>query len=183
MGRKASINAEEILDIAEAIIINEGAAHLTFDNISKTLGITKGGVQYSFAYKDAIIERLINRWNDSFDVEMTKHMPENPTPAEYVRAHIKATHVIDKNYSKGAGLMAALLDNSKFKEITQSWYQKRLVALTKLTGPEKAKLELAFWACEGVFLLTSFGLAPCTDAEWNDIFNNIDNKLLRVSPN
>ena len=178
MGRKASINAEEILDTAEAIVINEGSAHLTFENIAQKLGITKGGVQYSFASKDAIIERLINRWNDSFDIEMAKHMPENPAPAEYIRAHIKATHVIDKNYNKGAGLMAALMDNRKFREITLDWYQKRLAALAQLQGAEKQRLQLAFWACEGVFLLTSFGFTPCSGQSWNAVFNDINHQLL-----
>lgn len=179
MGRKASINADEILNVAEEIIINEGSAHFTFENIAKKLGITKGGIQYSFASKDAIIERLINRWNETFDAEMLNHMPENPTPAEYIRAHITATRVIDKNYNKGAGLMAALLDNYKFREISQSWYQKRIDALTQLTGPEKQQLRLAFMACDGLFLLTSFGLVSCNDVEWNNIFTDMDTMLIK----
>lgn len=178
MGRKASINADKILDIAEALIIEKGAAYLTFENIARELGITKGGVQYSFASKDAIIEKLINRWNELFDTEMTKHMPDNPTPAEYIRAHIKATQVIDKTYNKGASLMAALLDNSKFKEISRDWYQKRFKALAALSGTEKKRLQVAFWACEGVFLLSSFGLGVDAAGEWDEIFTTIDNTLL-----
>lgn len=179
MGRKASINADEILNVAEAIIIDEGSGHLTIDNIAKKLGITKGGVQYSFATKDAIIESLINRWNDTFDQEMLKHMPDEPTPAEYIRAHIKATQTIDKSYNKGAGLMAALLDNKKFMEITQTWYQKRLDALAQLQDPKAHKLRLAFLACEGLFLLTSFKLSH-TDLNdnWEPVFNDIDELLL-----
>lgn len=177
MGRKASISAAKILDTAEAIIIEKGAAHLTFENISRALGITKGGVQYSFASKDAIIEQLINRWNDLFDTEMAKHMPEKPTPAEYIRAHIKATHADPNTCSKGASLMVALLDNSKFKEISRGWYQKRLKALAELSGSERKRLQVAFWACEGVFLLSSFGLAADSASEWNDIFTNINNAL------
>lgn len=177
MGRKASISAAKILDTAEDIIIDKGAARLTFENIAHALGITKGGVQYSFASKDAIIEQLINRWINLFDIEMAEHMPENPTPSEYIRAHIKATHATVKTSSKGASLMVALLDNSKFKEIARDWYQKRLKALAELSGSEQKRLQVAFWACEGVFLLSSFGLVVDSANDWNDIFTNIDNAI------
>ena len=178
MGRKANINAEAILDIAENIIITEGSAHLTIDNIAKKLGITKGGVQYSFASKDAIIENLINRWNAVFDTEMQKYMPSNPTPLEYLEAHIKATQTIDKSYNKGAGLMAALMDNAKFLEKTRSWYQKRMNALAQLHGAEHKKLRLAFFACEGLFLLSSFGFADCSESDWTKTFNDIASLIL-----
>lgn len=181
MGRKATISADAILDIAEDIVLTEGVAHLTIDNIAKKLGITKGGVQYSFASKDAIIEKLITRWNDTFDAEMRKYMPENPTPAQYLRAHIRATHIMDQGYKKGAGLMAALLDNQKFREISQGWYRKRLEALTLLPDAEQAPARLAFLACEGLFLLASFGFAPCDEAAWNAVFTDIDNILLNKS--
>lgn len=178
MGRKASINSEEILNTAEDIIIQEGAAHLTIGKIAKKLGITKGGVQYSFASKDAIVEAIIKRWNDDFDAEMQNHMPPNPTPLEFMRAHIVTTHYIDNYNKKAAGLMLAMLDSHKYRDLARQWYHERIKVFAETKSAEYRKYRLAFLACEGIFMLNNFGLKDADLTEWDDIFTDIEQMLL-----
>lgn len=51
MGRRRTIDRDQLLDAAEAVIAREGAAGLTIDAVAKEMGITKGGVQYCFGTK------------------------------------------------------------------------------------------------------------------------------------
>lgn len=57
MGRRRTIDRDQLLDAAEAVIAREGAAGLTIDAVAKEMGITKGGVQYCFGTKDALSTR------------------------------------------------------------------------------------------------------------------------------
>ncbi len=62
MGRRRTIDRDQLLDAAEAVISREGAAGLTIDAVAKEMGITKGGVQYCFGTKDALIDAIFERW-------------------------------------------------------------------------------------------------------------------------
>lgn len=62
MGRQRSIDREKVLDVAEEIISTQGAAALTIDSVARAMGISKGGVQYCFGNKDALIDAMFERW-------------------------------------------------------------------------------------------------------------------------
>lgn len=67
MGRQRSINRDKVLDAAEEIVANQGAAGLTIDSVAKAMGISKGGVQYCFGSKDALIDAMFERWGKAYD--------------------------------------------------------------------------------------------------------------------
>lgn len=62
MGRQRSIDRDKVLDAAEEIVATQGAAGLTIDAVAKAMGISKGGVQYCFGSKDALIDAMFDRW-------------------------------------------------------------------------------------------------------------------------
>lgn len=62
MGRQRSIDRDKVLDTAEEIVATQGAAGLTIDAVAKAMGISKGGVQYCFGSKDALIDAMFDRW-------------------------------------------------------------------------------------------------------------------------
>lgn len=62
MGRQRIIDREKVLEAAEEIVINQGATALTIDAVAKAMGISKGGVQYCFGNKDALIDAMFERW-------------------------------------------------------------------------------------------------------------------------
>ena len=67
MGRPPKISRDGLLDVAEEIVRSRGGGALTIGALAQAAGISKGGVQYSFASKDAIIRGLIGRWTSQFD--------------------------------------------------------------------------------------------------------------------
>ncbi|MFN8790774.1 MAG: TetR/AcrR family transcriptional regulator [Bdellovibrionales bacterium] len=69
MGRVSK--KELLLDAAEKILENGASSDLSLDRIAEVSGISKGGLLYHFPTKDsvliAMVERLIQRFDDEFD--------------------------------------------------------------------------------------------------------------------
>ncbi|MFQ6690371.1 TetR/AcrR family transcriptional regulator, partial [Bordetella pertussis] len=67
MGRKRSIDRDKVLDAAETIVVRDGAKGLTIDAVAREMGVTKGGIQYCYGSKDAMIEALFERWDKAYE--------------------------------------------------------------------------------------------------------------------
>ncbi|GAB1440711.1 TetR/AcrR family transcriptional regulator [Providencia sp.] len=177
MGRQRTIDREKLLDAAEDIVIHQGAAALTIDAVAKAMGISKGGVQYCFGNKDALIDAMFERWGQSYDEVFSRSLEQDSSPEGEILAHLKATHQHDKvAMAKGAALMASLLQTPEYLESTRIWYRERIKNLD--TSTEKGKLaRMVFLATEGVFMLRYMGLMEIDDNEWQSIFSDLENLL------
>lgn len=178
MGRRKTIDRDALLDMAERIVTTQGAQALTIDALAKAAGITKGGVQYSFRTKDALIDALFARFGASYDQRFRDIAGETPDPLTSVRAHVEASRRADKaSEAKAASLMAALLQTPEHLASTRDWYRSRIADLD--TGVEIGqRARLAFLATEGAFLLRFLGLMNIGDPEWAGIFQDIADLLL-----
>lgn len=173
MGRKKIIDRDALLDAAEEIVKTQGAAALTIDALAKAAGITKGGVQYSFGTKDALIDAMFERWGKSYAEQFDRIAGENPDPVTAVRAHVEATRQSDaSSNAKAASLMAALLQTPEHLESTRHWYRDRLANLDT-SMEEGRRARLAFFATEGAFALRFFGLMEIGEDEWADVMADI----------
>lgn len=180
MGRQRTIDREKLLDAAEDIVLHQGAAALTIDAVAKAMGISKGGVQYSFGNKDALIDAMFARWGQSYDEIFQQSILSDDTPEGQVFAHMQATHLHDKAaMAKGAALMASLLQTPEYLQSTRIWYRERIANLDNST--EKGKIaRMVFLATEGAFMLRYMGLMEIDDNEWQSIFNDLES-LLKLS--
>lgn len=173
MGRRKKIDREVLLNAAEQIVTAHGAAALTIDALAKAVGITKGGVQYSFSTKDNLIDAMFERWEASYDEPFHEIAGDHPQPLTTVHAHIEATMRSDEaSTAKAAGLLAALQQTPEHLKSTQIWYRERIAGLDTTTE-EGRQARLAFLATEGAFVLRFFGLMDIGEDEWKDIFNDI----------
>lgn len=151
----------------------QGAAALTVDSLAKAVGITKGGVQYSFGTKDALIDAMFERWGRNYEERFREIAGDNPDGLTAVRAHIEATRRADaESDGKAASLMAALIQTPEHLESTRQWYRSRIAGLDTTTE-EGRKARLAFLANEGLFILRFFGFMDIAGDEWSDIFDDI----------
>ncbi len=179
MGRQRTIDREKLLEAIFDIVMEQGAAALTIDTVAKKMGISKGGVQYCFSSKEAMIDAMFDFWEESYETQFNKIVEKDNSPDNRVTAHIRATHHHDKvSFAKGASLMAALLQTPEYLQSTKEWYQQRLTGLDTTTEAGK-RARLAFLATEGTFLLRYFGLMDIGDDEWQSIFEDIDSELLQ----
>jgi AcrR family transcriptional regulator len=88
---------ESVLDAFEAILIDEGERAATMDATARAAGVSKGGLLYHFASKDALeaglVDRLIALAED--DVESMIHAPEGPVDA-FLRTSISTGGPLDR---------------------------------------------------------------------------------------
>lgn len=150
MGRRRTIDRDQLLDAAEAVIAREGAAGLTIDAVAKEMGITKGGVQYCFGTKDALIDAIFERWGKAYDSLFEAVAGKQPTPLIQTPEHLEGSN---------------------------QWYRSRLEGLD-LSAPEGRRARLAFLAVEGAFMLRYFRLMDIGQDEWDSMLDDVRALLL-----
>lgn len=179
MGRQRSIDRDKVLDVAEEIVATQGAAGLTIESVAKAMGISKGGVQYCFGSKDALIDAMFERWGKAYDKVFDAIAGENPSATTTVQAHMQATRSSDQASSaKAAGLMATLIQTPEHLDSTRDWYRSRITGLD-LTTEEGKRARVAFLATEGAFMLRFFGLMDIDQSEWDSMFADVQSVVLQ----
>lgn len=169
-GRPRSIDRDHVLDVAEALVRDHGASHLTFDAVAKAAGITKGGVQYCFGTKENLIRAMVDRWGDTFEQMVAEEAGPNPDPASVIRAHVRLTGDTNpEEDSRAAVMISALLHSPEQRAATRDWYGSRLAGLD-MTDPGDLRVALGLMAGEGAFILKALGLMEIPAQDWQRIF-------------
>jgi AcrR family transcriptional regulator len=83
---------DRLLDSAEAVLAEHGTQGLTLAAVAAHAGVSKGGLLYHFANKDALITGLIERLIAGFDELIESFRQERP--GWYTRAYVEATFTI-----------------------------------------------------------------------------------------
>lgn len=88
---------EKVLDAFAAILIAEGERAATMDATARAAGVSKGGLLYHFATKEALEAALIERLETlaDEDIEQIKSAPEGPVAA-FLRGSINTGTVLDE---------------------------------------------------------------------------------------
>lgn len=175
MGRKAIITRDALLTLAEGVVNEHGPKALTIDALAKAAGISKGGVQYSFSSKDALISALLERWDRQFEELLADIDVVGPT--EFVRSYIAAMRSPHGTFdSKSAGLMVSYMQNQQHRREAADRYR---TTFGKMDGPENRAARTAYLALEGLFLLRLLGIDE--DDRWQASLDDIAKVLDRAS--
>lgn len=173
LGRPRTIDRDKVLDAAETVVAETGAAGLTIDAVARTAGITKGGVQYCFGTKEGLITAMLDRWCAAFDDRVAELQGDTPGPLAHLRAYVEAGQEADENdSSRSAVMLATLLQNSEQLASTRKWYGEKLDGIDPASEAGR-KARLVFAAAEGVFFLRSFRLLELEDEEWRSIYADL----------
>ena len=98
---------DAILDAAEDLIVERGAAGASLDKVAARAGVSKGGLLHHFPSKNALAQALIQRVAESFDDVRAEERGEGPLDAELIiRTHISWWNRVD---SKRRRLYTSLL--------------------------------------------------------------------------
>ncbi|MBB4236631.1 TetR/AcrR family transcriptional regulator [Rhizobium esperanzae] len=170
MARKKEIDRDRILDAAEAVILASGGRNLTLDAVAERAGISKGGLVYSFATKDELIQATLEREGERFQEAVRQRLGNGPTgPVELVLAHIEeALNEDDTSTQKAAFLIAALVHAPEKLKSLRRFYSELLDTLRSESG-EMAEVRQAILAVEGIFLLRALGLAQVSQEELKSV--------------
>lgn len=123
---------ETILDAAESVAIEGGAARLTLDAVAEKAGVSKGGVLYHFPNKTALLEGMVNRRLAQHEVRREAALEQAPGgPGKELKAALLTQ--LDRNANEDrlvAALIAAVANEpDMLSGVGREFHRKRFEAL------------------------------------------------------
>ena len=179
MGRRQSIDRGDLLDAAERVVLREGAVNLTIDAVAKEAQVSKGGVLYAFATKDALIDAMFVRAFAAFDAIAEGVIADaGESPENRVRGHVLASREADKLVTeRSIVLIVNFIRSPQYRQGATAYYRGIFDRLD-VASPAGRKARLALLACEGALLLRGFDLYPLSESDWQAIHADIVELLL-----
>jgi AcrR family transcriptional regulator len=146
---------DSVLDAFERILVDEGARAATLDATARAAGVSKGGLLYHFASKDALENALIDRLRAlvEADIATIATAPEGPV-AYFVRSSVMDDDELDRaiiaasRLAQGGhtGATAALRD------MRESWEE-----VLRPHTRDAAALDLVMLVSDGLYFNNALG--------------------------
>ncbi|TAL77758.1 MAG: TetR/AcrR family transcriptional regulator [Burkholderiaceae bacterium] len=174
MARPRSIDREQLLDLAEGVVADGGAASLSFGSLAEAASLSKASVQTVFGTREAMVEALLTRWMAREAETYRAILGDNITAGARLKAHLQSTQREDGNVSRTVStLLATLASSGTASSGMQNWYRVRLDDLNA-NDWESQQRRLAYLAAEGAFLLRNLVGLKIDDDKWALIFHDIE---------
>jgi len=158
--RRSTNSRSEILDAAQRVASNKGAAHVTLDAVAQESGLSKGGVLYNFPNKDALIRGMVERLIDSISPmveEYREALMGGPNPTLRAIARAKCADAIDPGVAMA--ILAAAAQKPELLEPLRAVYARHYARV--LEEAEDPDLAMLMWAAlDGLLFQTLLGFAP-----------------------
>lgn len=144
---------DRLLDSAETVLAEHGTQGLTLAAVAAHAGVSKGGLLYHFASKEALITGLIERLIEGFDTLVAEIRRERP--GWYTRAYIEATFTVlaeqdvDQARRRWAAVCAAATDPHLRAPLAKA--QRRWMSEGLDEEPDPELSQLARLAADGVW--------------------------------
>jgi AcrR family transcriptional regulator len=148
---------QAVIEAAEAIVKEIGAANLTYDELVRRSGITRGGITYHFPTKDALLQALVEhdlqRWNECLASK------RRGTSAEAeLRAYVESGSEPDEDISRlCAGMLSAAASAKDLNAPWRAFFAKHQKVVARCADPELAAI--LSLAVDGLFWMETLGLS------------------------
>ncbi|MBX7258220.1 MAG: TetR/AcrR family transcriptional regulator; helix-turn-helix transcriptional regulator [Candidatus Hydrogenedentes bacterium] len=154
-----------ILDAAEGVVSEVGAAHLTLDAVAEKSGVSKGGVLYHFPNKEALIEGMMTRLIDrTLKIRDTAIQKMQDDPASELKAEIMALLVCgEADKPVRVGMLAAVANHPSLMCIIREVHRKRFESQSQYANYEKRALLLL--STFGLFFLELMQVSPFSEEQ------------------
>jgi AcrR family transcriptional regulator len=165
---------EVILDAAELLVLDVGAAHLTFEAVAERAGVSKGGLIYHFPTKGALLAAMVSRLLQRFKAQQAEaagKLPEGPKRdlAAYVAASFMDTEEIRRI---SASLLAASANDPKLLDPIREYFREWFANLGAC-GLRFERAAVISLAVDGLWLLELLQLSPLDHTQRQSVFQEI----------
>ncbi|QBD78961.1 TetR/AcrR family transcriptional regulator [Ktedonosporobacter rubrisoli] len=152
-----------ILTAAERVIEQLGVKRLTIAQVAKEAGMSRGGILYHFASKEALIQGMLARFLEQFERLLAEDEANDPEPqGRFTRAYVRSSLKMDEEATViFSALLAAiaydphLLD--PLRAHLESWQRRTEEELDFTTAAIVRLASHAFWL-NGLFAMNTFTL-------------------------
>jgi AcrR family transcriptional regulator len=126
-----------ILTAAERVVLRDGVTRLTLEAVAREARLSKGGVLYHFATKEALIQAMLERLIQYYEQEIAQQQQHDTEPGRWTRAYVRTKIApllsypgeadFPKSKAVSAGLIVAAATNPKLleplRERFRAWQQ------------------------------------------------------------
>jgi AcrR family transcriptional regulator len=152
---------DDILNAAQAVVLEIGAAHMTLDAVATKARVSKGGLLYHYRTKEALLKALLRRRLQHLEEARKRKSAElRDGPAREIKAFVLSSLSRSrKDTSIGASLLVAVAHDPKLLEPVRGDYQRRLAELIP-SGLRFERALVVALAADGLRLLELLSLSP-----------------------
>ncbi|MET0499387.1 MAG: TetR/AcrR family transcriptional regulator [Steroidobacteraceae bacterium] len=166
---------ERILEAAERVVTEVGAARLTLDGVAHEAGVSKGGLLYHFPSKESLLTALAQRYVDSMKhcIGAAKSTMSDSVPGRDLKACILGVLGSDpRSKAMGAALLAAAANDLTLLEVirTRIYDHTAEIAASKADFARAAVVTLAI---DGLKLRESLRISSFTDEQREQVVNEL----------
>ncbi len=166
---------EIILDAADALLLRNGARHLTIDAVAAEAGLSKGGVLHHFGSKDVLVAALVARKLASLRAGIDEcGVTETGVPRSLARAmvaHFRRNLCDDNEISRA--LLVASIENPAALADYSGFVAERLERLAETEGRFGAG-SVAFFAILGIAMARALGFHEFRPDQFDAVFAALD---------
>lgn len=110
---RASTTKSEIIASANKLVQEHGTGSMTLEAVAKEAGVSKGGLLYHFANKDALIQGMIEHALEQFEQDVDRlagTLPEQD--GRWLKAFVTVTLEARPEHHPGSSILAAAASNT-----------------------------------------------------------------------
>ena len=178
--QRAQASRDKILAAAESVILEKGVSNLTLDAVAASAGVSKGGLLYHFASKEAVVIGLVERLVASIEVDLQRAYDAEPEgPGRVVRAMIAESQCrtgtdLPQRERLGAALLGAAGSNPELLAPMRHAFAEWMGMLEHDGLPPGVPLVIAA-ALDGLTFWALFGLYTPSPASLRDAMAVLQN--------
>ncbi len=154
---------ESILDAAEAVVLEHGAAHMSLDVVARKASVSKGGLMYHFPSKEALLKEMVARLLKQFYSEREKKFAGlKESKGRLLKAEIMA--VLDPNEKRdrmALSILAAVAQSPYLLDPLRKAHSDHFRWLMDSGLPLERAMVVSL-ASDGLMFLELLHLAPYT---------------------
>lgn len=154
-----------VLAAAETIVKDIGAANLTFDELVRRSGITRGGILYHFPSKDALLESLVEhdiaQWRACLAQKRARADDADGPVVSYIAS---STEPDEETARLCAGLLSATSSSKRLTDPWRRYFEEHHAEVTRQSA-DPALTAVLMLAAEGLFWMETLGLSPLSPTE------------------
>src|SRR5262245_4892387 len=159
-------NREMILEAAIRVASRDGLLAMTLDGVAREAGVSKGGLVYHFASKDALVTAMLEHFAQKKERAIEALAgADHPTPRQRLQAFLRIAFggegadqgcPIPKPAKLVMAILAAAVNNPDLLEPVRKRFAERRAEL--LADPDGPDLLLLWLAVEGLLLWELIGI-------------------------
>jgi AcrR family transcriptional regulator len=180
---------EEILESAVRVAIRDGLLGMTLEKVAREAGVSKGGLIYHFASKEALVREMLEYFWQQREQALLERIADDPNPrGRWLRALVDmllsddtgpALTPLERDKFMASLLAAALVNPELVKPVQQCRKQKlRARILAEESDPMEHLMILL--AVDGLFLWRLVGLVDAGDPLYGRLVEAIRSRVQKV---